>query len=647
MIFKCFSKDAKIQIVVQPKNVKNVVVSSSEEDPDERNVAHFSVVAIGNSELTYTWCRKLYMQGVLTYIPLKNPEPCENYTGPDLDILVPIDACCNEYTYACIITDKEGNETRTVDVVLTAKHNYQYYKQYKSHEDPYSDARRRYTAHVLVCVGDNCGKVTRYRQHIDEDHDYICDICDKQKDFQEINLTVTTPKEGQLPNYNVGTDSVAYYAMGGSDDYTQYRFWLVSDDGVNNWRIIDKTTPFIAGKYYKFIVEMQVSSKYEFPTYNSMPNFWAKVNGDYAAVKKTYGKDPAKYVTVEYEFGICNDSVIENIIIENVTTPIAVEKPTYTATVRGGGYYIDSDKNVYYDAYWKNPPEKWYYIKNGIGWFDITDGNWVYSEDAFIPGHEYQVNVYLKTADGYEFKLSKNLDIEFTASINSFVAEGINNNSECRIQQTVSTAFTCKGKKVNTVMVTGLSLPRAGETPDYTVNTAYPEWYRLDPNYAGTNGIVWYDSQENQLLPTDRFVEGEKYKVEIKIIPSKLGDADTCQFEAPVSTYINGKQVIADNNWNNVYGASGSVYIYYSFPEGAAPKIKKSVSGVVTSFNNATADITVKLIPQKAVGDKITVTGNTTVTLAKSIKRRLFEGLRFLLTIFITANIILVYQSGG
>ena len=594
----CDYEIGKILITKQPKDSKSAYVWGQYEDYDESNIAHFSVEAEGESELTYTWCRKMYVQGVLTYVPLTNPQPGENYTGPNLDILVPMDSCCNEYTYACIITDEEGNETRTMDVVLTAKHNYQYYKEYKSHENPYPDARRRYNAHVLVCVGDDCGKVTRYRQHIDENHDYFCDICDKQKDFQEINLTVTAPKEGQLPSYTVGTDSVAYFAMGGSNDYTQYRFWLVSDDGVNNWKIIDKTTPFVAGKYYKFIVEMQVGSKYEFPTYNSTPNFWAKVNGDYATVEKTYGKDPAKYVTVEYEFGMCNDSVIENIIIENVTIPVAGEKPAYTATVRGSGYYINTDKNAYYDAYWKNPPEKWYYIKNGVGWFDMTEGDWVYEHDTFIPGHEYQINVYLKTDDGYEFKLSKYLDIEFTASVNGFVATGVNNNNDCRTQQTVSGTFTCESKKVTTVMINGLAAPRGGEHPDYAANVAYPEWYRLDPNYAGTNGIVWSDMEGNQLLPEDTFMEGKKYKVEIKLIPATLNGANTAQFVSPVDAYVNGKQVVANGD-DMVYGNANTVYIYYTFPNPASASANtKSVTGSVTSFNDANGDITLQLIEQ-------------------------------------------------
>lgn len=81
----------------------------------------------------------------------------------------------------------------------------------------------------------------------------------------------------------------------------------------------------------------------------------------------------------------------------------------------------------------------------------------------------------------------------------------------------------------------GNHMPKAGETPDYTATVAYPEWYQLDPNYAGTNGIVWYDSDGYQLEPTDTFVEGKKYKVEIKLISATLSGANTSQFTSPVS----------------------------------------------------------------------------------------------------------------
>lgn len=592
----CDYEIGKILITKQPKDVKNVYVSSAIEDYDESNIAHFSVEAEGESELTYTWCRKMYVDGELTYVPLRNPEPGESYDGPDLYILAPTDACCNEYTYACIITDEEGNETRTVDVLLQARHNYQYYQQYQTHENPYPDARRKYHAHKLVCVGEGCGQVTRYRKHEDADHDYICDICDMQKDFTEMALTVTAPKEGALPNYTVTTDSVAYYAMGGSSNYTQYRFWFVSDNGTSNWKLIDKTTPFVAGKYYKFVVEMQTSSGYTFPTYNSEPSFWAKVNGDYVMPQKTYGMDPTKYVTVSYEFGECNDSVIENIIIENVTAPVAGEKPDYSATIRGSGYYIDSAKNAQLDDYWNNPQKKPHYIKNGIAWFDMTDFDWVYENEYFVPGHEYQVRVYLKTEDGYTFYHDKWYDMLFSASVNGFSAEGNTTGSSGLYEQTISTSFTCEGKEITTVMVNGLSVPRVGETPDYTASPAYPEWYQLDPNYAGTNGIIWYDSEDNMMDPEDTFVAGETYKVEIKIIPTQINGSNASKFVSPAA-YVNGKQVTANGDWDAVYSTANAVYIYYTFQKAVEPA-GYAVSGQVTSFGNASGDVTVQLIPQ-------------------------------------------------
>jgi hypothetical protein len=66
------------------------------------------------------------------------------------------------------------------------------------------------------------------------------------------------------------------------------------------------------------------------------------------------------------------------------------------------GYHVDTTKNSYYDAYWAG--EKWYYIKNGIAWWDVTDGgyDYVYENDVFQAGHQYQCEVYVCTDDGYE-----------------------------------------------------------------------------------------------------------------------------------------------------------------------------------------------------------------------------------------------------
>ena len=567
----CEYEIGKILITKQPKNSVSAYSYNPDEGYDESNFAYFSVVAEGESALTYTWCRKQYVNGKLTYVPLTHPCPGEVYDGPELKLLVPEDACCSQYTYACIITDEEGNETRTVDVTLTAKHNYQYYEDYlTTRSNPFADARKKYQGHIVVCVSPECRQVTRMRQHVDENRDYVCEICDLQKDmYEDVAIYVTAPKEGELPSYSVTCDRPACYtAMGNYTNYKQYRFWFVSDNGVDNWKLIDDTTPFVAGKYYKFVVEMRTKTGYEFwpmVSYDGEePYIWAQVNGNYTKAHKTYGQDPAHYITISYEFGMCNDSVVEDVIIQNVTEPIAGEKPVYGAAILGSGYQMNTAMNAYYDDYMHN--QKLYYIKNGIGWYDLTESDYVYENERFIPGHEYTVHVYLITEDGYEFAYTpKYYENAVTGSINGFVAEVDTWEGYFSSQRRVRCSFTCQGKEITTVMVNGLATPKAGETPDYIATTAYPEWYQLDPIYAGTNGIVWFDEEGHQMDPSDKFQAGKTYRVEIKVISAKQNGANASRFVFPVTAYVNGKQVEPNGDWDMVYGNSTAVYIYYSF----------------------------------------------------------------------------------
>jgi len=564
----CDYKISGILVTKQPKDSKDAYVCSADETYDESNIAHFSVEATADTALTYTWCRKQYVGGKLTYVPLKNPQPGENYTGPNLDLLVPTDACCSEYTYCCIITDQKGNETRTVDVTLKAKHNYQYFKDYLStRENAYGGLLRLPTGHSLHCVGEGCEKTARFRRHEESNNDFTCDICDYKRAIDLVELNITTPVEGQKPKYTVTCASTAYYADGTMNNG---RYWYVSDNGTDNWKLIDNTHTFTAGKYYKFSVDLCTANGYSFDKYkNYNSKVLVKVNGGPGFfATKTYNKEYDHYVTAEYIFGECNDSIIENIVINGVTEPVAGQKPNYEAAVRGSGYYINSSKNAQLDDYWNNPQQKPHYIKNGIGWFDLTDYDWVYENETFIPGHEYQINVYVKTEDGYTFWLDKWYDMMFSASVNGAAAEGNTATNLGLTEQTISASFICQPQEISTIMIHNLDAPQAGKTPDYNASTAYPDLYQVDSNYAGTNGVVWYDSEGYMLDPTDKFVEGEIYKVEIKVIPTQINGTNVCKFVSPVA-YVDGKQVVENGDWDMVYGNANAVYIYYTFPKGA------------------------------------------------------------------------------
>ncbi len=447
----------------------------------------------------------------------------------------------------------------------------------------------------------------------------------------EVDLTITAPKEGNKPSYTVGCGSDAYYAVGGSSNYTDYRQWYMSSDGYDWWEINQNHT-FMSGYYYKVCVDIHTNNGYEFPLYDNgssiVPGVSATVNGYNANVIKAYDQDPSSYITVEYNFGECNDSVIEEVKIVGVTEPVAGEYPTYSYSILGSGYSMNTSKNAYYDAYWKNPPEKWYYIKNGIGWFDMTEGDWVYENEKFIPGHEYQVNVYLKADDGYEFYHDKWYDMLISATVNGNEAGFDNSGSDCAINQKITYTFSCKQQEVSTLILY-LDAPEAGKTPsDYKVESAYPELYAPDENYA-FDGIYWYDCEGNMLSEDDEFIQGMQYKVEIKVVPTKVSGVNMCKFVSPVNVMLNGNTLSEYGDWDAIYGSSNAVYIYYTFRKAAqAPEVAvdpieiyRSGNNCIVKLNEAEEGVTyiaaayngeflVKAVTL-SLGEAVTLTGDT------------------------------------
>ena len=382
----------------------------------------------------------------------------------------------------------------------------------------------------------------------------------------EVDLTVTAPKEGNKPSYTVGCGSNAYYPVGGSGNYTEYRKWYMSSDGYDWWEI-NANHSFMSGYYYKFVVDIRTNNGYEFPLIDNgtiQPNVSATVNGYYANVIKAYEQDPSCYITVEYDFGECSDSIVEKITVENVTAPVAGQKPNYNWSIRGTGYKMNTAKNAYYDVYWKNPPEQWYYIKNGIGWYDLTKDDWVYENETFIPGHKYQCIVYVVTENGFEFviDLYTNPETWPTATVNGYTAE-INRDWTNANEARVYYIFTCAQPDVNTVMLYDLDEPKAGNTPDTVVTPAYPEIYEV-------MNIRWLDEEDGEV---NSFERGRLYTVEITVGAKDYSGTDGCIFAGEVAAYIDGTAVEGYSNKVTVNG-DNTVTIRYTFRKPAqAPDI--------------------------------------------------------------------------
>lgn len=157
-------------------------------------------------------------------------------------------------------------------------------------------------------------------------------------------------------------------------------------------------------------------------------------NGDRNWADKAYDQDPMKYITAEIIYGLCNDSVIERIMVEDVTAPVVGEKPSYSVVVMGSGYRIDGEKEVYYDD-WQHD-QKLSYTRSGIAWYDVTASKWVYENDTFVAGHEYELTVYLVTEEDYHFLNVFEHDAFPTATVNgedAIVNEDWSNRWEARV----------------------------------------------------------------------------------------------------------------------------------------------------------------------------------------------------------------------
>jgi len=444
------------------------------------------------------------------------------------------------------------------------------------------------------------------------------DLGECPKSVSTVELTIAAPVEGKAPSTAV-TDPASEYGV-----YSRDVRWSVSTDGIN-FVSMASGEKFVGGKYYRVFMDVNLAGKdYKFPVTTAsgtvQPDVISYVNGNLAVTEKAYDQDPETVITVYFDFGKCNDSIIEEITIVDVVAPVAGQHPTYTANMFGTGYHVDTTKNAYEDIYWKNPPEKWYYVKNGISWWDVTDGgyDYVYENDVFLPGHEYRCEVYVAVEDGYEFVQDLYTDPETWPSVTVNGNPGeltFDSMSGLIWNQEAAYTFTCEENEVSRIVVDGITAPNKGQAPDYTAILGNPDLYTLDTDYGmDGSGIYWYDCEGRQLEAGERFGDAGPYRMAIKFVPVYKDGAPLCTFANDVEVMINGKYVTPYGDWDDIMVGNGAVWAFFTFRNSStAPELSVTVSGQVTSFNDATGTVTLQLYKfnSAAPSYETTVKGNT------------------------------------
>ena len=425
------------------------------------------------------------------------------------------------------------------------------------------------------------------------------------KAIEEVALNIAAPVDGEKPATAVTDSSSAYYVPANSVE------WEVFSSQTQLYNPMSTTSTFIGGRHYKVSFDVVANSGYAFPVelvkaYEINSCVTATVNGKPAYVYAVEEASTSK-IRVSMEFGECNATIIKNIRIE-VTPPKAGEHPDYTARVLGTGYSINTSKNSYYDAYWAN--QKWYYVKNGVSWWDVTDGgyDYVYDKDVFLPGHKYQCEVHVKTDQGYEFLMNTKTEpptVPYVIVNGNPGAHTTLYGSGLNFEQEVKYVFNCSMQSLSKVGVIELSQPLAGGTPDYIATTFAPHLYDI-------KSITWYDALGEELPANATFIAGMVYRVAVKIQPIEVQGKKAASFNSNAEASLNGNQLdmISYSNANKedveelfshaYYENNQSIYLYYTFKPAPRPAAGYTVSGTVTSFGSNTDDVTIQLIKSGA-----------------------------------------------
>ena len=380
-------------------------------------------------------------------------------------------------------------------------------------------------------------------------------ICKKLID--PVYLSVTAPQELEKVRFAASVTNTELCSV------------LSNVKWYENGKEIFSGATFKEGANYSIAIEIKAKSGSEFPLdEQGNPNVYCRVNGYDAEVDAVEGKDPSQYAQVRFDFGQCNDSIIEHIAIVGIMPPVPGEHPSYSAAVLGSGYRIDTDKNSYYDAYWAG--EKWYFLKNGVSWWDVTDGGYeyVFEKDVFLPGHEYRCDIHVTTEDGYEFVMDLYTDPETwpTVTVNGNPG-GLTFSSASGLswEQEVKYTFPMEPVDIESVLITGLDTPVAGATADYTAEVGNPYLYEMDPASGHeASGIWWSDENGNYVIPGyHTFKAGQTYHLQLRVAAKTLDSGELVgKFVENVAVELEGFTVDRVRVWDEII----IVDAYYTCP---------------------------------------------------------------------------------
>ena len=310
---------------------------------------------------------------------------------------------------------------------------------------------------------------------------------DYNMEVETVKLTVTEPETGERPDFYAKTDRTAVKV---TPETAGYHIDGVSWYDYTTHTYLNPSDKFEEDGVYEVNVRIETTGDFYFSTNGNQSDVQVTVNGKKATASYV-GKDINHYLLVSYVFGDVYQEV-SKVEIRNLTTPAAGANPDFELTP----FVADA-----------------YYI-NGVFWTDHTNSASPVSmkeNSVFEAGHTYELQVWLRTNDGYKFRIDEDEYIDIVAYINGEEAEVSEAGNE--VAAILYMEFTIpESRVISEVDVINVDTPYSGRTPDF-------EAFCITRG-CNVSSVKWYDVTDGGYTlmgEDDTFVEGRIYRVNIMV----------------------------------------------------------------------------------------------------------------------------------
>ncbi len=310
---------------------------------------------------------------------------------------------------------------------------------------------------------------------------------DYNMEVESVKLTVTEPVAGKCPTFSAETDRTAVeIGTMASPHYIEGVAWYDCDNHV----FLDPSDKFRENGNYEVYVVIKATGDFYFSTNGNRSDVNAKVNGNDAEVGFS-GEDLNHHLLVTYVFGE-KFTEVSKVEIRNLTVPADGANPDFELTpFAAEAYYIN---NVY--------------------WADYTNSGspvTMKETDTFEAGHTYYLEVWLRTNDGYKFRIDDDEYIDISAYIGSEQAEVSSAGTETAA--IIYMEFMVpESRVISEVDVINVDTPYAGRTPDYDAFCI--------TRGCNVSSVKWYDVTDGNyelMAEDDAFIAGHIYRVNVMV----------------------------------------------------------------------------------------------------------------------------------